>query len=102
MSPVRQPHFSQLMENRAFSEPLLLSATHGSGAIAVIRISGHTHYYMRSKPIVNELVAEHVSQGTVYVISLGIPGNHKNMPAEEYYRWEYHRFTNYSKVNLKC
>jgi hypothetical protein len=29
-------------------------------------------------------VVEHLSQGTVYVISVGIPGNHENMPPEEY------------------
>ncbi|MEN8226705.1 MAG: metallophosphoesterase family protein [Bacteroidota bacterium] len=47
-------------------------------------MSGHTHYYMRSKPIFNEEVVEHVSEGTVYVISVGIPGNHENIP-DEYY-----------------
>jgi len=47
-------------------------------------MSGHTHYYMRSKPIFNEQVVEHLSQGTVYVISVGIPGNHENMPDEDY------------------
>jgi len=47
-------------------------------------MSGHTHYYMRSKPILNEQVVEHVSQGIVYVISVGIPGNHENMPDEDY------------------
>ena len=47
-------------------------------------MSGHTHYYMRSKPILNEQVVEHVSQGTVYVISVGIPGFHENMPDEDY------------------
>jgi len=47
-------------------------------------MSGHTHYYMRSLPIYNEEVVEHLSQGTVYVISVGIPGNQENMPEEEY------------------
>jgi hypothetical protein len=47
-------------------------------------MSGHTHYYMRSKPIFNEEVVEQLSQGTVYVISVGIPGNHENMPPESY------------------
>ena len=47
-------------------------------------MSGHTHYYMRSKPIFNEQVVEDPSRGTVYVISVGIPGNHENMPDEEY------------------
>lgn len=47
-------------------------------------MSGHTHYYMRSLPIFNEEVVEHHSQGTVYVISVGIPGRHEHMPPEEY------------------
>lgn len=47
-------------------------------------MSGHTHYYMRSKPIYNEQVVEQAAQGTVYVISVGIHGNHENMPDEVY------------------
>jgi len=47
-------------------------------------MSGHTHYYMRSLPIFKEELVEHHAQGTVYVISVGIPGNHENMPEEEY------------------
>ena len=47
-------------------------------------MSGHTHYYMRSKPIYNEQVAEHPSSGTVYIISVGIPGDHENIPPEYY------------------
>ncbi len=47
-------------------------------------MSGHTHYYMRSKPIYNEQVVEQAAQGTVYVISVGIPGNHENIPDEVY------------------
>jgi hypothetical protein len=47
-------------------------------------MSGHTHYYMRSKPINNEQVVDHPSRGTIYIISVGIPGNHENIP-DEYY-----------------
>lgn len=47
-------------------------------------MSGHTHYYMRSKPINNEQIVEDFSQGTIYVISVGIPANHENMPPEDY------------------
>jgi hypothetical protein len=47
-------------------------------------MSGHTHYYMRTKPICNERVVGDPSQGTIYVISVGIPGNHENMPPEDY------------------
>lgn len=47
-------------------------------------MSGHTHYYMRSKPIFNEKVVDKYSKGTVYVISVGIPGNHEKLPPENY------------------
>jgi calcineurin-like phosphoesterase family protein/purple acid phosphatase-like protein len=47
-------------------------------------MSGHVHYYMRSKPIFNEQVVEDEAQGTVYVISVGIPGRHEHMPDEAY------------------
>jgi len=47
-------------------------------------MSGHTHYYMRSKPIYNEQVVDSPSRGTVYIISVGIPGNHQNIPGEDY------------------
>jgi hypothetical protein len=47
-------------------------------------MSGHTHYYMRSKPVFNEKVVGNYSNGTVYVISVGIPGDHENLPAEDY------------------
>lgn len=36
--------------------------------------SGHFHYYMRSFPINNEQVVDSFDDGTVYIISLGIPG----------------------------
>jgi predicted phosphodiesterase len=47
-------------------------------------MSGHTHYYMRSKPVFNEKVVDDPSKGTIYVISVGIPGDHKNLPPEDY------------------
>ncbi|MDX2442867.1 MAG: metallophosphoesterase family protein [Bacteroidales bacterium] len=47
-------------------------------------MSGHTHYYMRSKPIFNEQVVDHPSKGTIYIISVGIPGNHGDIPPQDY------------------
>ncbi len=47
-------------------------------------MSGHTHYYLRSKPINNDQIVDDVSKGTIYTISVGIPGNHENMPPEDY------------------
>ncbi len=46
--------------------------------------SGHTHYYMRSKPMKNEKVVGSPAEGTIYVISVGIPGNHKHIPPQYY------------------
>ena len=39
---------------------------------------------MRSKPLHQEKVVEDPSQGTIYLISVGIPGNHQDIP-DEYY-----------------
>ncbi len=47
-------------------------------------MSGHTHYYMRSKPLFNEQVVDDPSKGTIYTISVGIPGNHGNIPPQYY------------------
>lgn len=46
--------------------------------------SGHTHYYMRSKPMNKEKVVSSPAEGTVYVISVGIPGDHKRIPPQYY------------------
>ena len=46
--------------------------------------SGHMHYYMRSKPIKGGKIAEGDERGTVYVISIGIPGRTEEIPEEPY------------------
>lgn len=46
--------------------------------------SGHMHYYMRSKPIKGDKIAEGDERGTVYVISIGIPGRTEEIPEEPY------------------
>jgi hypothetical protein len=47
-------------------------------------MSGHIHYYMRSKPIFAEKTVASPAQGTIYTISISIPSQHKNWPEEEY------------------
>lgn len=47
-------------------------------------MSGHVHYYMRSKPINNQQVVNEPSDGTIYVISVGIPSRGGDMPPESY------------------
>ena len=46
--------------------------------------SGHFHYYMRSFPMRNHQVVNSFNEGTIYVISLGIPGREGTMPEEPY------------------
>ncbi|MBZ5857722.1 purple acid phosphatase family protein [Flavihumibacter profundi] len=47
-------------------------------------LSGHTHNYMRSKPMSGGLVTDSYKKGTVYLISIAIPSHHENMTAEPY------------------
>jgi len=47
-------------------------------------LSGHVHHYMRTKPIYNQQVMADPSQGTVYIISIGIPNKKFDMPARNF------------------
>ncbi len=47
-------------------------------------MSGHIHYYMRSKPINNGKVVNSFKEGTVYTVSIGTNGNHDDIGEEPY------------------
>ena len=47
-------------------------------------MSGHIHYYMRSKPIKNQQVVKSHKEGTVYTVSIGTSGNHDDIGEEPY------------------
>jgi hypothetical protein len=47
-------------------------------------MSGHIHYYMRSKPINHGKVVDSFNQGTVYAVSIGTNGNHDDIGQEPY------------------
>jgi len=47
-------------------------------------MSGHVHYYMRSKPMRHEKPVASPADGTIYVISIAIPDNDGPIP-EQYY-----------------
>jgi len=47
-------------------------------------MSGHIHYYMRSKPMNNGKVVKSFKDGTVYAISIGTNGNHDDIGEEPY------------------
>lgn len=47
-------------------------------------MSGHVHYYMRSKPMYAEKPVDSPAKGTIYTISISLPSHHKNWPEEPY------------------
>ena len=61
---------------------------------------GHIHYYMRSKPMNGGVVTDSYKDGTVYMISIGIPSHHENIGEEPYaaVRYGEGQFYQYLKV----
>ena len=47
-------------------------------------LSGHVHHYMRSKPIFDQKVVSNPADGTVYIISIGIPNHKFTMPEKDF------------------
>jgi len=47
-------------------------------------LSGHVHHYMRSKPIYDGKIVASPAEGTIYIISIGIPNRERNMPQREF------------------
>ncbi|GAB3936639.1 purple acid phosphatase family protein [Larkinella terrae] len=47
-------------------------------------MSGHVHYYQRTKPMFAEKPVSSPAQGTIYTISIGIPSEHEVWPDEPY------------------
>lgn len=47
-------------------------------------LTGHMHYYMRSKPLNDGKTVKSFADGTIYVISLAIPGRQNEIPDEPY------------------
>ena len=47
-------------------------------------MSGHVHYYMRTKPMYAEKPVDSAAKGTIYTISVGIPSRHDHMLPEDY------------------
>jgi acid phosphatase type 7 len=43
-------------------------------------MSGHVHYYMRSKPMYNQQPVASPADGTIYLISIGVPNRVGNFP----------------------
>ena len=64
-------------------------------------MSGHVHYYMRTKPMFAEKPVDSPAKGTIYTISVGIPGHHEHMPPEEYAVLRYPKGNYYQHIAIK-
>ncbi|UZR97196.1 purple acid phosphatase family protein [Chondrinema litorale] len=63
-------------------------------------MSGHIHYYMRSKPMFNGEVVDSFNNGTAYVISTGLPSNHDKMTDEPYAAIRDTKSQYYQKIDI--
>lgn len=64
-------------------------------------MSGHIHYYMRSKPINHGQVVNSFSKGTVYAVSIGTNGNHDDIGQEPYAETRYKEGQFYQHMAIK-
>ena len=62
---------------------------------------GHIHYYMRSKPMKAGEVVDSYNNGTVYIISIGIPSRSRDIGDEPYaaVRFGEGQYYQYIKIN---
>ncbi len=63
-------------------------------------MGGHIHYYMRSKPMFDGKVMEDFSKGTVYAISISIPGKNNLMTPEPYAVRQYAEGYYYQRMQI--
>ena len=64
-------------------------------------MSGHIHYYMRSKPINHGKVVKSFNEGTVYAVSIGTHGNHDDIGQEPYAEKRYKDGQFYQHMEIK-
>lgn len=63
-------------------------------------MSGHVHYYMRTKPMFAEKPVDSPAKGTIYTISVGLPDQHENMPDEQYAAVRYPKGNYYQHLTI--
>lgn len=64
-------------------------------------MSGHMHYYLRTKPMYAGKVAADPSKGTIYTMSISIPGKQDEWPAEDYAIVRYPDGPLYQHISIK-
>jgi predicted phosphodiesterase len=64
-------------------------------------MSGHMHYYLRTKPMFAGKPVSDPSKGTIYTMSISIPGKQDEWPAEDYAVVRYPDGPLYQYISLK-
>ncbi len=63
-------------------------------------MSGHIHYYMRSKPMKAGKVVRSYNEGTAYIVSIGTNGSHDDIGEEPYAVKRYKKGLLYQYINI--
>lgn len=64
-------------------------------------MSGHMHYYLRTKPMNHGKAVNSPAKGTIYTMSISIPGKQPEWPAEDYAVKRYPDGPLYQHISMK-
>ncbi len=64
-------------------------------------MSGHMHYYLRTKPMLNGKAMKTPAEGTIYTMSISIPGKQEQWPEEDYAVVRYPDGPLYQHITMK-
>lgn len=64
-------------------------------------MSGHMHYYLRTKPMFGDKEMASPAKGTIYLMSISIPGKQERWPKEDYAVVRYKDGPLYQHVSIK-
>ena len=64
-------------------------------------MSGHMHYYLRTKPMFKNKPVDSPAKGTIYTMSISIPGKQERWPDEDYALKRYKDGPLYQHITIK-
>jgi acid phosphatase type 7 len=64
-------------------------------------MNGHMHYYLRTKPMNNNKIVATPAEGTIYTMSISIPGKQEEWPKEDYAVVRYPDGPLYQHITIK-
>jgi hypothetical protein len=66
-----------------------------------LAMSGHVHYYMRTRPIADQRVVESPADGTIYLISIAIPDHNRSADRPDYAEVLFSGEQLYQKIDIQ-